>query len=81
MRSRIFRSGNRARGNKYGRGKGEGGIRMANTKMCQRHPKVLRIGELLLSIHTGLCVYSKTVTQHSKEGLKVGVNRKTRGDI
>ena len=76
MRSRVFRSGNRTRGNKDGKGKDEGGIRIANTKICQRCPKVLRISKLLSLIHTGLCIYNKTITQHSKEGSKVGMNRK-----
>ena len=62
MRSRIFRSDDRARGNKDGKGKGKEGIRIANIKICQRCPKVLRIGELLLLIHIMLYIYSKTIT-------------------
>jgi len=34
MRSRIFRSDDRARENKDGKGKGKEGIRIANIKIC-----------------------------------------------
>ena len=61
-RSRIFRSGNWTRRDKDGRGKGERCIRLANTKVCQGHTKVLRVGELLPLIHLGVCSHSKTIT-------------------
>ena len=55
---RIFRGGNRTRGNQDGEREGEGSIGVANTKVCQGHSKVFRIGELLSSIYTRLCSYS-----------------------
>ena len=61
MRGRIFRGNNRTRGNEDEGREGEGSIGMADTKVCQEHPKVLRIGKLLLLIHTRLCVYCETI--------------------
>ena len=48
---RIFMSGYRTRQDKDGRGEGERGLGMANTKVCQRSAKVFEIGKLLLLIH------------------------------
>ena len=80
-RSGIFRSGNWPRGNKYGEREGEGDIGLADTKVCQECTKVLRIGELLLSIHLGLCIHSKTIAQYGKERSEVGIDRETRKGI
>jgi len=71
-RSGIFRSGNWLRGNKDGEREGEGGIGLADTKVCQEYTKVLRIGELLLSIYLGLCIYSKTIARYGEERSEVG---------
>ena len=49
---------------------------MADTKVCQRCSKVLRIGKLLLSIHIRLYVYCETITWHGKERQEVGVDKK-----
>ena len=57
-RSRVLGSSNQARGNKDGERKDERGFGLADTKVCQGHTKVLRIGKLLLLIHTRLCVHS-----------------------
>ena len=59
---RILRSGDRSRGNKDGEREDEESIGVANTKVCQRCSEVLRIGKLLLPIHTELYVYSQTIT-------------------
>ena len=48
---RVLRSSNRTRGDKDGKGEGERSIGVANTEVCQRCTKVLRIGELLLLIY------------------------------
>ena len=48
---RIFESGNWGRRDKDGRREDEGSIGLADTKMCQGHVKVLRIGELLPLIY------------------------------
>ena len=48
---RVLRSSNRTRGDKDGEGEGEGSIGVADTKVCQRCTKVLRIGELLSLIY------------------------------
>ena len=49
--SRIFRGGYQRRWNKDERREGERCFGLADTKVCQGHTKVLRIGKLLLSIH------------------------------
>jgi len=61
LRSGISKSSNKARWNKDGRGKGEGSVRMPDTKVYQGYLKVPGIGKLLSPIHTGLCIHSKTV--------------------
>ena len=80
-RSGIFRSGYWTRGNKDGGREGERCIGLADTKVCQRHTKVLRIGELLLSIHSGLYNYSKTIARYSEKRSEVGMNGETRRDV
>ena len=50
--SRISGSSNRTRGDKDGGRKDEESVRLADTKVYQRCSKVLRIGKLLLSIHS-----------------------------
>ena len=62
LRGGIFRSGNRSRRDKNRKGKGKGSIRVAKTEVYQGHLEVSRIGKLLLLIHTGLYIYSKTIT-------------------
>ena len=74
--SRIFGSSNWTRWNQDKERKGEGNIVLANTKVCQRYLKVFRIGKLLLSIYSRLCIYSQTVVQYGEEGSEVGVGRK-----
>jgi len=37
-------------------------IGLAGTPVCQRHSKVPRVGKLILPIHPGLCINSKTIT-------------------
>ena len=49
--SRIFRGGYQGGWNKDGRREGEGCIGLADTKVCQGHTKVLRIGKLLSLIY------------------------------
>ena len=80
-RSRIFRSGNWTRGDKDGERKDEGYIRLANTKVRQGHIKVLRVGKLLLSIHSELCIYSKTIVQYDKKRSEVGIDGETRKSV
>jgi len=58
----VFGSSNRTGGNKDEKIKDEGGIRLANTQVCQRFSEVFRVGELLLLIYSGLCTYSQTIT-------------------
>ena len=48
---RVLRSDNRTRGNKDGEREGERSIGVADTKVCQRYTKVLRIGKILSLIH------------------------------
>jgi len=57
-RDRISRSGDWTGRYKDGGGEGKRYIGMANTEVCQRHTEVFKIGELLLSIYSRLCVYS-----------------------
>jgi len=57
-RGSISRSSNWARRYKDGEEEDKMCIGMANTEMCQRCTEVFRIGELLLSIHSRLCIYS-----------------------
>ena len=80
-RSRIFRSGNWTRGNKDGRGKDERCIRLADTKVYQGCTKVLRVGELLPSIYSGVCIHSKTIVRYDKERSGVGIDGETRKGI
>ena len=75
-RSRVFGSSNWARGYKNGRREDERCFGLADTKVCQGHSKVLRIGELLSSIYSGLCIHSKTIAQHGEEGSEVGMDGK-----
>ena len=60
-KSGIFRSGNWPGGNKHRGREGEWYIGLADTKVCQGHTKVLRIGKLLSLIHSGLHIHSKTI--------------------
>ncbi len=39
----------------------KGVLEWPTPKLCQGHSKVLRISELLPSIHTRLCIYYKTI--------------------
>ena len=80
-RSKIFRSGNWTRRNKDRERKGERYIGLANTKVYQGYTKVLRIGELLLLIHSRLCIHSKTIAQYSKKRSKVEIDKETRKGI
>ena len=57
--------------------KGKICIGMDNTKVCQKHTKVFRIGKLLSLIYSRLCIYSQTITQYCKEGSEVGMDEKT----
>ena len=76
-RSRISKSSDWA-GRYKDRGReGKRHIRMANTKVCQRHTKVFRISELLSLIYPRLCINSQTIAQYGKEGSEVGMDRKT----
>jgi len=56
--SRVFESGDWTRRNKDGGGEGKRCIGLANTEVCQRYTKVLRISELLLLIYLGFCIDS-----------------------
>ena len=49
--SRVFRSGNRTRGDQDGRGEDEGCFGLADSERSQGHTKVFGIGKLLLLIH------------------------------
>ena len=60
--SQIFRSCDRTRENKDGRREDERCSGLADTRVCQGHSEVLRIGELLLLIYSGLCIHSQTTT-------------------
>ena len=57
-RSKVFESSDWTRGNKDGGREDERCFKLANTEVCQRHTKVLRIGKLLSSIYSRLCVNS-----------------------
>ena len=76
-----FGSSNWTRWNQDRGRKGEGNIRLANTKVCQRYSKVFKIDELLSSIYSRFCIYSQTVTQYDKERLEVEVGRKPEESI
>jgi len=65
---RISRSSNNIRGDKDGEGKGERSIRVADTKVCQRHTKVLRVGELLSLIYRELCINSEATARYGEKG-------------
>ena len=80
-RSRVFGSGNWARGYKNGRREGERCFRLADTKVCQGHSEVPGIGELLSLIHSGLCIHSKTIAQHGEKGSEVGMDGKVRRGV
>jgi len=58
-RSRVFGSGDWTGRNKDGGGEGKRCIGLANTEVCQRYTKVLRIDELLPLIHPGLCLIAR----------------------
>jgi len=49
--------------------------------MCQRCPKVFGIGELLPSVHSRLCIYSKTIIQYGEKELEVEMDGKVRKSI
>ena len=57
--------------------KGKICIGMDNTKVCQKHTKVFRIGKLLSLIYSRLCIYSQTITRYGKKGSEVGMDGKT----
>ena len=59
-RGGIFRDSDRTKQNKDGRKKGEGSIRVANTKVYKRHAKIPRTGKLLLPVHQGIYIDSQT---------------------
>ena len=80
-KSKVFRSGNWARRYKDRRGEGERCFGLADTKVYQGCSEVLGIGKLLLSIYSGLCIYNKTIAQHSEEESEVEMDGKTRRDI
>ena len=79
--SRVSRSGDWTRRNKDRERKGEKCTRLADTKMCQRCTKILRIGELLLLIYPGLCINSYTIARYGEEESEVGMDRKTERSI
>ena len=58
---RVFRSCDRTRENKDGGREGEECFGLADNKVYQGCPEVLRIGELLLLIYSGLYIYSQTI--------------------
>ena len=60
-RSRISRSSDWTGRYKDGGKEGKRCIGIADTKVCQRHTKVFRIGELLLLIYSRLCIDSQTI--------------------
>jgi len=49
---------------------------LANSERSQRHIEILKIGELLLLIHQGLCSDSQTITQYGKEESEPEMDRK-----
>ena len=57
-RSRVSRSGDWTRRDKDRRREGERCTGLADTEVCQRCTKILRIGKSLSSIHLGLCIDS-----------------------
>ena len=57
----VLRNGNRTRRDKDRERERERCFGLANTKVCQGCVEVPRIGELLLLIYQGLCVYSQTI--------------------
>ena len=65
---RVSRGSNRTRRDKDGEGKGERSIRVADTKVCQRCTKVLRVGELLSLIYQELCINSEAAAQYGEKG-------------
>ena len=56
--SRIFRSGNRTRGDQDGGRKSKRCIELADSERGQECTKILRISKLLLLIHKGFCSHS-----------------------
>jgi len=77
LRGEVFRSSDWAGRYKDGEREDKRCIGIADTKVCQRHTKVFRIGKLLLSIYSRLCINSQTITQYGKEGSKVGIDGTT----
>jgi len=57
-RDRISRSSDWTRRYKDGGRKGKRCIGVANTKVCQEHTEVFKIGKVLLLIYSRLCIYS-----------------------
>ena len=76
-KSRILGSSDKIRGNQDRTRKDERSIGLAPSKRSQKHTKVFRTSQLLLAAHWRFYVYSQTVIWLGKEGLKVGLNRKT----
>ena len=62
QRGRIFESSNWTRRNKDREGESERGFGIADTKVCQRHAKILGIGKLLSPVHRRVCISSKAIT-------------------
>jgi len=68
--SRVFGSGNWARGYKDGEGEDERCFGLADTEVCQGCLEVLGIGELLLLIYSELCIHIKTMTKKQEEAFR-----------
>ena len=54
---------------------------MANTKVCQRYTKVLKVGKLLLLIYSGLYIDSQTFVWYGEKESEVELDGKTGRDI
>ena len=62
--SQVFGSSNRTRRDKDGRREDEKCFGLANSKVYQKHSKVLGIGKLIPSIHQGFHSHSQAITQY-----------------
>ena len=77
----ILGSYYRTQWNRNREGKGGWSIKLARTKKCKRHQKVLGPCKLLQEVHQGLCSNSKTNEYADEEGCKVAMEERTAEDV
>ena len=73
----ILRGYYRTRWNRDRKGKGGQSVKLARTKKCKRHQKVLGSRKLLQEVYQGFCSSSKTNEYADEEGCKVAIGGRT----